>query len=320
MGSNRLRNLFFSDGKARKKTIALVLAAIMVAGAFTILYVVHQNDKNLPPSVYFPIKFTNGNASASTSISYVNGYPYIGGAGGYNLSNVTVKVCSDVPSSLYNNPGYSSHTIEKNKSSNNSYYVDLYNGRAGSNGAATGRLNSSFETILSQYRSMYAQLGSNPQIQVSMEIYANYQYTQDGMLYIYHYFNELPFNLFNPFSSQFTQNLLNPLKPQYTFNQEITFDMNQAPTVLHVNASKNNTSTPLRTIGGGGGGGSGPISCPDQVTTKITTFYGPLPYYIGMVNQTSSVNYEQAMGISYTNMELTLGASSVTSYSNSSSI
>ncbi len=291
------------DLMGNKKALAIILSVVIVASSLTTFFYINSMEKERTPNVYLPVKFMGSNGTAlSPSFVTANGHPYMNG---YNLSNFSVQIFSEGPSTIFSNQGHSSYSVGINNSTNNPYYIEMFTGSPNSQGVITGQLNSAFGTILKDYRSLYSQHGGiSLNVQVSMEVDASYQYMKNGSLYIYHYFNEMPFSSYNVHLTGFSP---------YTFHQTILMNMNQQPTTMHVNKA-NTTLTPERQIGGGN-----PPICKNQYVTKVSTYYGTMPYYIGVVNHTTiPINNELSMTFStHYFMNPTVGVSSMQSYDKS---
>ncbi len=275
-----------------------MLAAIMVIASFTLLFYMSNASKEYTPGLYLPVTFTNSTGGVnSSSIATVGGYSYMGG---YNLSNLSVMVFSDIPDALYANQGASTHIIGINSTANNPYYDELFAGIPNSKGIVMGSINSTFLTILYGYRH-FLSIHNERNVQVAMELDASYQFVKGDTVYVYHYFNEIPFFPFDNYTAS-----------PYQFHQVITMNMNQAPTMFPLNKA-NSSLSPDKFIGGGGG-------CYNVVRSSVSTYWGPLPYYIGVVNHTTlPTDYEMSIGLSLTNISLNFGASSTQSYDESSS-
>jgi hypothetical protein len=136
-----------------------------------------------------------------------------------------------------------------------------------------------FRTIINEYRTIYRN-SHNKNMSISMTIDASYYYVSGTNMYIYSYYNNIPFNPWN-------QNIIQGANP-HTFIQNVLFDMNQKPIVVSVSKARS-----MREVGPGGGS----TRCVPIWETKAPAIaWGPLPQLI--VEDPINSGYSLTAGLS----------------------
>ena len=248
-----------------RKAVVIIISILAVL-SFSIplsAYYIDHASKSVAPGPQIEVR---------TQILNENASPFISGPGsGLNLSNVTVAIFSPVPTSLN-----SSHTFNLSdvNQTNNPYEVRLFQGNANAQGIVMGHLSDQFFTIVKEWKN-YMQ--NNTQ-QVSLMMYASLLYERNNSLYVYSYYNNIPFN---PMSTEFLNSVPGVLS---AFNLSISFDIAHPSDVFPVNA----TATPAGTIG--------PGSCrtqTDYTTTYDKTINTEIPLMSATLgpNSNSELNY-----------------------------
>ncbi len=126
----------------------------------------------------------------------------------------------------------------------NLFDVELYRGMAGVNGLLYGTLNSSFYNIETQWRSILVNVKDN----VSISIHASVTSLQNNSLYIYNYYNNIPYNPFRNNSLFHTTVSFNLTAPSYVFRLNNS-SVSQATTVSSNCISNSQTvATPAATL------------------------------------------------------------------------
>ena len=287
-----LQRISALSGK-KKIILSIIVVLIFVSGSFAaITYLLKETPSYHSPEVDFHVSFINNTTDSYSSYSpmdqfYNTNTPF----NTYNMSNVTVNVYATMPS--FAALGDESMSVN-GSTTNNSIYVQLFNSTlADANGNIHGVLSKVFHTIIRQYRQIY----TKPQektISISMTLQADYQFVYQNKMYVYTYYNNIPFD---PWNSSFGDSSFNPT----TFSSNIYFNMNSPPIVMSINSTNNSVDHlhKMRQIGGGGGGGGGAIRCNNDVTQYIYQFKGPMPILIGNI----PVNALSALSYSYSSLQ-----------------
>ncbi len=281
-GVNKISSL----SRKKKILISLFIVALFIGGSFTaITLLFKQNPSYYSPEVDFHVDFINNTSSSYATYSPMDQFYHVQSPfNTYNMSNITVNVYATMPSFA----ALGSMSIAVNGSpTNNSIYVQLFNSTlADSHGNIHGTLSKVFHTIIREYRQLY----TKPQektISISMTLQADYQFVYRNNLYVYTYYNNLPFN---PWQSQFGNKVFKP----YSFTSGIFFNMNSKPIVIPINNSTNSASHlhKLRIIGGGGGGSA--IRCNNVVQKEVYAWWGPMPILYGDIPLSSFSEFSMA--------------------------
>jgi hypothetical protein len=202
--SNRIP---LTNRSGRNKTISILVALVLVAvAAYGTLFYFDQSQKGdaVPISIvsYGTSLHSPSSPAAPAGIQAQSEQP---------LQNVTVSVFGIVPNSLRNNE-LQAIDLESVNESNNSYQDLLFRGLTNSKGAISGKLSPAFNEIVSEWKALTTPASINT---VSLALYANYGVVENGTLYTYSYYNNLPYDPFSPVSSynfdvNFVLNLSNP--------------------------------------------------------------------------------------------------------------
>ena len=184
----------------------------------------------------------------------------------------------------------------------NLFDVELYRGMAGVNGLLYGTLNSSFYNIETQWRSILVNVKDN----VSISIHASVTSLRNNSLYIYNYYNNIPYNPFRNNSLFHTTVSFNLTAPSYVFRLNNS-SVSQATTVSSNRISNSQTvATPAATLY--------PCNGPAPTSYELlneTTVTGPLPVAMTNMSTASSISYAD-LAASYTvsTMELSFNSAS----------
>ncbi len=187
---------------------------------------------------------------------------------------------------------------------NNSVYSQIFNSTGtGSNGLIVGTFDNAFHRIINEYRDIY----SSPQektISISLTLQADYQFVYQGKMYVYTYYNNIPFN---PWNSSFGKSRYSP----YTFNSMIYFDMQKQPIVAPVNTTNAliYREHPNIRIGGGA------PDCNNIVKTHVYQYWGPLPIIMGNIPLNSTSNLPFYYSIINGKYQVSFSSSAVTTSS-----
>ncbi|MHB1507691.1 MAG: hypothetical protein ACYCUZ_06520 [Cuniculiplasma sp.] len=231
--------------------IIVIIIALVSVSIFYAYVITTPRESYHNPNVSFKVSFS-GNPSPAV-INALGGQNVNRSASpfySYNMSNVSVRVfgispCLEVQGSQ--------------STTNNSSYMELFNAsHASQSGMINGSLNSLFRKIITYYFVLFSQNNGKYMIQ-SMDVDAQYHFVYQGKMYVYRYYNTLPFS---PFSSIF----LNGSFP-YTFHLDMGFNMNQKPVVFNMSNSTQSS--------GQAGTTGGNLICTNNVSTKVTTYWGP---------------------------------------------
>ena len=223
----------------RKVIVAIISIVAVLSFSIPIgAYFVDHSSKSAENGPQIEVRTQILNEKASPFISNVDL--------GLNLSNVTVAIFSPVPASLNSTDTYNLSAVNQ---TNNPYEVRLFQGNANAQGIVMGHLSSQFFTVVKEWRT-YMQ--NNTQ-QVSLMMYASLLYELNDSLYVYSYYNNIPFN---PMATEFLHSSSGLLS---AFNLSVSFDLANPSEIFPANA----TAIPDGTIG--------PGSCRTQ--TDYTTTY-----------------------------------------------
>ena len=262
----------------KKIILSVIIVLIFVSGSFAaITYLFKETPSYHSPEVDFHVSFINNTTDSYSSYSPMGQLYHINTPfNTYNMSNITVNVYATMPS--FAALGDESMTVN-GSTTNNSIYVQLFNSTlADANGNIHGVLSKVFHTIIKQYRQIYTKLQEKT-ISISMTLQADYQFVYQNKMYVYTYYNNIPFD---PWNSSFGDSSFNPI----TFSSNIYFNMNSPPIVMPINSTNSsiNHLHKLRQIGGGGG----TIRCNNIVTQHDYQYWAPLPIIMAdiPVNQT----------------------------------
>jgi hypothetical protein len=264
-GIQRISSL---SGK-KKIILSVIIVLIFVSGSFAaITYLFKESPSYHSPEVDFHVSFINNTTDSYSVYSPMDQFYHINTPfNSYNMSNITVNVYATMPSFA----ALGDESISVNGSTtNNSIYVQLFNSTlADAHGNIHGVLSKVFHTIIKEYRQIYTK-PQEKNISISMTLQADYQFVYQNKMYVYTYYNNIPFD---PWNSGFGDSSFNPA----TFFSDIYFNMNSPPIVIPINntTSSVNHLHKLRQIGGGGGGGA--IRCNNVVTQHVYQYWGPLP-------------------------------------------
>ena len=263
-GIQRISSL---SGK-KKIILSVIIVLIFVSGSFAaITYLFKESPSYHSPEVDFHVSFINNTTDSYSVYSPMDQFYHITTPfNSYNMSNITVNVYATMPSFA----ALGDESMSVNGSiTNNSIYVQLFNSTlADAHGNIHGVLSKVFHTIIKEYRQIYTK-PQEKNISISMTLQADYQFVYQNKMYVYTYYNNIPFD---PWNSGFGDSSFNPA----TFFSDIYFNMNSPPIVIPINntTSSVNHLHKLRQIGGGGGA----IRCNNEVTQQhVYQYWGPLP-------------------------------------------
>ena len=245
----------------RKSVIAAAIVAIIIIGVFSSsFYYLYKDEKNL---IIGP-KLT---LSTITSSGNVTG-------------NETVQVFSEMPSIIGEFTSNFGNGIDIGNKNiyNNSAFVELLNATFPYSGKSVNLfLSPVFMKVAHEWVSL---LGSMEGSQTpSLDIYATLSIVENGTLYVYSYYNNIPFNPFNVTLSEFngktdwfsnssinTADYTSITFANLSLHANVSFDMNNPSFVVPINNSSPSMIPETQmSVYGGGGGQSG-------------TFYEPLWY------------------------------------------
>lgn len=249
--------------KRKKIAFAIVAVSLMVFGSlFAFFYITNANSQQYHnPEIDLNFGFINNTSIApAIAVSGNTGIPPA--LYDYNLANITVQIFATMPD--YAALGSAITNLTVSNQENNSAYVELFNytGNLASKNVH-GSLNKMFRTIINEYRTIYRN-SPNKNMTISMTIDASYYYVSGTNMYLYRYYNNIPFNPWKP-------NLIKGTNP-YNFVQQVIFNMNQKPIVVSIAKAKS-----LREVGPGGGS----TRCIPIWETKAPAIgWGPLPQLV----------------------------------------
>ncbi|MGC8656035.1 MAG: hypothetical protein ACP5TG_06060 [Thermoplasmata archaeon] len=245
----------------RNSVIAAAIAAIVIIGMFSAsLYYDYRSEKSLiiGPKLTLSTIISSGNVTG----------------------NETVQVFSEMPSTVgeFSTTFGNGIDISNKNIYNNSAYVELLNATFPySEKSVNLFLSPVFLTIADEWVSL---LGGMQGTQTpSLDIYATLSTIDNGTLYVYSYYNNIPFNPFNVTVSEFngssdwfsnssvnTGDYTTITFANLSLTANISFDMNSPSFVNSINISSPSMipGTQLSVYGGGGG--------------QTGTFYVPLWY------------------------------------------
>ena len=184
------------------------------------------------------------------------------------FSNVSMSVFSIVPDSMFS--GMEVNLSSANQT-NNSYQVLLFTGKANSNGEVSGHLNSVFYHIVNEWR----QILKGRNVTVSLQIVSSLTIRNSGYLYVYNYWNNIPFN---PLNTSFSGAMISPAK----LHSSLYFNLSSPSAVI--NMATNSVIQPDRL--------AGPGTCPTG-TTYSTLYVNTTPTIMplmGGILHTSAYN------------------------------
>ena len=241
-----------------KRPVVIAVVIVMVSVSIFSAYVIMTpKDSYHNPNVSFQVSFS-GNPSPAV-IPALSGQSSISSSSpfySYNMSNVSVRVFGISP--YLEVQGSQSVT-------NNGSYIELFNAsHASQSGMINGALSSSFLNIITEYSTLFSGNSGKNMIQ-SLDVDAQYQFAYQGKMYVYRYYNTLPFS---PLSHKFSTGLY-----AYTFHLDMGFNMNQKPVVF--NMSNATTSFIHAKNAGQIGPPGGNLNCENSVSSKVTTYWGP---------------------------------------------
>ena len=302
----KIRKILNITGRRKKAIIAVAVAAVMVISTLGVMtFLLGPKPAYYNPDINLNVKFISNNSVSYNVYSPQNPFflthtPF----NTYNMSNITVDIYGSMPS--FENMGDQSVNVT-GPVTNNSVYSQVFNSTsANSNGQIIGSLNNAFHRIINEYRSIYT-LPQEKTISISLTMQADYQFIYQGKMYVYTYYNNIPFN---PWSNSFGNSRYAP----YTFNAMVYFDMQKQPIVTPINTT--NTLVykehPNRQIGGGGS----PPDCNNIVKSHVYQYWGPLPIVMGNIplNSTSGLPFDYS--IIHGKYSVSFSGSAVTSSSN----
>ena len=245
----------------RKSVIAAAVVAIIIIGVFSSsFYYLHKDEKNL---IIGP-KLTISTITSSGNVTGIE----------------TVQVFSEMPSIIGEFTSNFGNGIDIGNKNiyNNSAFVELLNATFPySEKSVNLFLSPLFMKVADEWVSL---LGSMEGSQTpSLDIYATLSIVENGTLYVYSYYNNIPFNPFNVTLSEFngktdwfsnssinTADYTSITFANLSLHANVSFDMNSPSFVVPINISSPSMipETQLSVYGGGGG--------------KSGTFYVPLWY------------------------------------------
>lgn len=254
---------FTEMSKKKKIAFSIIAVSLMVFGSlFAFFYIANVNNQQYHnPEIDLNFGFINNTSiTPALIVSGNTGIPP--GLYNYNLANITVQVFATMPDFAALGSAIANITISNQE--NNSAYVELFNytGNLASKNVH-GSLSHMFRTIINEYRTVYRN-SPNRNMSISMTIDASYYYVSGTNMYLYRYYNNIPFNPWN-------QNIIQGTNP-HTFIQNVIFNMNQKPIVVSVSKAIS-----MREVGPGGGS----TRCVPIWETKAPAIaWGPLPQLI----------------------------------------
>ena len=176
----------------------------------------HSNEKNSEgPLIHAHTVLENADAAPFSSDS---------GSSSMNLSNVSLAIFSPVPDSLSLTKAFNLTAMNQ---TGNPYEVRLFQGNASHDGDINAHLSSRFFNIVREWISDITS-GTG---QVSLMLYASFTHEYNDSLYVYSYYNNIPFDPMNPELLSPVTQLLSP------FNITIPFDLSHPSAIIPVNAS-----------------------------------------------------------------------------------
>ena len=263
---NGIQRISSLSGK-RKIILSVIIVLIFVSGSFAaITYLFKESPSYHSPEVDFQVSFINNTTGSYSAYSPTDQFYHVTTPfNSYNMSNITVNVYATMPSFA----ALGDESMSVNSSiTNNSIYVQLFNStHADAHGNIHGVLNKEFHTIIKEYRQIYTK-PQEKNISISMTLQADYQFVYENKMYVYTYYNNIPFD---PWNSGFGDGSFNP----HTFFSNIYFNMNSQPIAIPIN-STNSSVNHLHKLSQIGGGGSY-IRCNNNVEQHVYQYWGPLP-------------------------------------------
>ncbi len=219
--------------------LAIVISAVLVTGSFSYLYLNSKRNTYVPegPAV-------NAHATlygVAPSVSLINGTPQF-----------YVSIYSIVPYSIRNGGMHLQNITGMNQTNNP--YEDMLFQESSYTLSINGNMNIAIYNISREWESV----SGNDTLSVSLMVYSYYQYVYNGKLYVYQYYNNLPYQ---------AGNISN------TINLNITFNLNNPAVILPVVSVPSINKEGYRQQGIIGNG-----NCHDEtVIVNQTTESGPLP-------------------------------------------
>ncbi|MGP6239544.1 hypothetical protein ACNF40_03890 [Cuniculiplasma sp. SKW4] len=301
----KIRKILNISGKKKNALIAIAIASVMVVSTLGVIaFLLGPKPAYYNPDISLNVKFISNNSASYNVYSPQNPFftihtPF----NTYNMSNITVDIYGSMPS--FENSGDQSVNVT-GPLTNNSVYSQVFNSTgANSNGQITGTLNNAFHRIIIEYRSIYT-LPQEKTISISLTMQADYQFIYHGKMYVYTYYNNIPFN---PWSNNFGNSRYAP----YIFKAMIYFDMQKQPIVTPINTT--NTLVykehPNRQIGGG----VSPPKCNNIVKSHVYQYWGPLPIVMGNIPLNSTSVFPFDYNIIHGKYSVSFSSSAVTSSS-----
>jgi hypothetical protein len=245
----------------RKSVIAAAIVAIIIIGVFSSsFYYLYKDEKNLiiGPKLILSTITSSGNVTGIETVQVFSEMPSIIGEFTSNFGNGI--------------------DISNKNIYNNSAFVELLNATFPySEKSVNLFLSPLFMKVADEWVSL---LGSMEGSQTpSLDIYATLSTVDNGTLYVYSYYNNIPFNPFNVTLSEFngktdwfsnssinTADYTSITFANLSLHANVSFDMNSPSFVVPINISSPSMipETQLSVYGGGGG--------------QSGTFYEPLWY------------------------------------------
>ena len=280
----KIRKILNITGKRKKAIIAIAVAAVMVISTLGVMtFLLGPKPAYYNPDISLNVKFISNNSVSYNVYSPQNPFfmthtPF----NTYNMSNITVDIYGSMPS--FENMGDQSVNVT-GPATNNSVYSQVFNSTsANSNGQINGSLDNAFHRIISEYRSIYT-LPQEKTISISLTMQADYQFIYQGKMYVYTYYNNIPFN---PWSNSFGNSRYAP----YTFNAMVYFDMQKQPIVTPINTT--NTLFYKEHLNSQISGVGSPPVYNNIVKSHVYQYWGPLPVVMGNIplNSTSGLPFD----------------------------
>jgi len=193
-----------------------------------------------------------------------------------NLSGAHVTVFSNLPNSLLTD--YSAVPLSAVSVSNNSYYVELWNGTTGANGVATGVLSPLFNTIVAQWLHVAGPMTDT----VSLTVEGTYVTSNNTTERLYNFYDNYPFS---------------PRAPPTQVRIPVVFNLNHPTGTYPVPMGSRAPVVPALCT---------PSTCPtcstqtwdNWTTLNTTTKTGPLP--IMLANNSDPANSDLFLAIQQT--------------------
>jgi len=249
----------------RKSVIAAAIVAIIIIVVFSSsFYYLYKDEKKDEKNLIIGPKLTLSTITSSGNVTGIE----------------TVQVFSEMPSIIGEFTSNFGNGIDIGNKNiyNNSAFVELLNATFPYSGKSVNLfLSPLFMKVADEWVSL---LGSMEGSQTpSLDIYATLSIVENGTLYVYSYYNNIPFNPFNVTLSEFngktdwfsnssinTADYTSITFANLTLHANVSFDINNPSFVVPINISSPSMipETQLSVYGGGGG--------------QTGTFYEPLWY------------------------------------------